>query len=180
MVHLIVAMTPKGVIGKDGTLPWHIPEDLKHFKRLTSGSQVVMGRKTFDSLNMPKGLPNRQNFVVSRNAPKVRGYDPEVTYRTSVEDALLSASLCSQSPNTFIIGGATIYEHALKNNLVDEMHISFVKEQYDGDTNFPDFDKTQWEEIEHVDMGDFIYIKFKFLGETNKDYMNLKKLVDNP
>lgn len=173
MVHLIVAMTPKGVIGKDGTLPWHLPSDLKHFKEVTNGHSVIMGRKTFDSLKMPKGLPNRRNIVISRNAPHVYGYDSDVTYRTSLEDALKLTSVLSSSPDTFIIGGASIYKEVLEQNMVDVMHISFVKEQYDGDTYFPEFDKTQWEEIEHVDKGEFVYIKFKFLGEINRDYLEL-------
>lgn len=176
MVHLIVAMTPNGVIGKNGTLPWHIPSDLKHFKELTSHSDVIMGRKTFDSLKMPNGLPNRRNHVVSRIQPSAFDSGSNVRWAVSVEDALFSASLGSESPNTFIIGGATIYEHALANDLVDFMHISFIKGDYDGDTKFPEFDKNQWDIVGDVDKGDFIYVTYKFLGETNKNYMNLEKV----
>ncbi len=176
MVHLIVAMTPNGVIGKNGTLPWHIPSDLKHFKELTSHSNVIMGRKTFDSLNMPNGLPNRRNYVVSRAQPSASDTGPNVQWVGSVEDALLSASLRTESPNIFIIGGATIYEHALTNDLVDYMHISFVKGDYDGDTKFPEFDKERWDIVCDSYKGDFIYVTYKFLGETNRNYMNLEKV----
>lgn len=158
MVHLIVAMTPKGVIGKDGDLPWHIPSDLKHFKKLTGGQTVVMGRKTFESLKMSKGLPNRINYVVTRdtNLPE----DTEtVKWGNSLEDLLSKAR--ARSIVAFIIGGATIYDYALKNDLVDTMHISFVKDQYDGDTFFPEYDKTQWKEVDHIDMGEFVYVEFK-------------------
>lgn len=176
MIHLIVAMTTKGIIGKNGTLPWHIPDDLKHFRHLTKGSNVVMGRKTFDSLKMPNGLPNRRNFVVSRNKPC--GYTSQVSYHKSIEFALLDASFSSDALNTFIIGGATIYDYALKNNFVDMMHISFIKEQYDGDTKFPEFDKSQWNEIKHVDMGEFSYVQFKYIGELNRSYVDLNSKVN--
>lgn len=176
MVHLIVAMTPKGVIGKNGTLPWHIPSDLKHFKELTSHSNVIMGRKTFDSLNMPNGLPNRRNHVVSRKQPSTSESGSNVRWAFSVEEALLFSSLRSESPDTFIIGGAAIYEYALTHDLVDFMHISFVKGEYDGDTKFPEFDKKQWDIVGDIDKGDFIYVTYKFLGETNRNYMNLEKV----
>lgn len=159
MVHLIVAMTPGGIIGKNGTLPWHIPSDLKHFKTITSNSTVIMGRKTFDSLNMLNGLPNRQNFVITRTPIQT---DNDVRYYGSLVQGISMAQLSESQINKsiFIIGGASIYKEALDKDLVDCMHISFVKNRYDGDTMFPNFDKTLWEEHDHIDMGEFIYVKY--------------------
>lgn len=160
MVNLIVAMTPEGVIGKDGTLPWHISDDLKHFKAITQSCGVIMGRKTFDSLNMPNGLPKRYNTVISRTPHEGTSIMDQLSWATSLEDAIERTKLSLAYKDVFIIGGATIYKEALDKDLVDCMHISFVKEQYEGDTKFPEFDKQLWDEVEHVDKGEFIYIKY--------------------
>jgi dihydrofolate reductase len=126
----IVGMTPERVIGKDGGLPWHLPEDLKLFKRHTTGHPIVMGRKTWDSIGLP--LPNRQSIVLTRDTDwSAEG--AEVIH--SPED-LQSIQLIE--PEVFIIGGAQVYELFMPQ--LDEILISHVYESYEGDTCFPSFE----------------------------------------
>ncbi len=124
----IVAMTPERVIGKNGTLPWHLPQDLAFFKRTTSGHPIVMGRKTYDSIGRP--LPKRRNIVVTR--------DPE-WLADGVETIHSPAELSALDldGDVFIIGGSGIYETFLPQ--LDELLVSHVHEAYPGDTRFPEF-----------------------------------------
>lgn len=126
----IVAMTAQRVIGKDGTLPWHLPDDLTFFKQTTSGHAIVMGRKTFDSIGRP--LPKRQNIVLTRD----RSWShPGVT--VIHEPSALSKVL--EMPGTiYIIGGAEIYQAFLPQ--MDALLITHVKEEHPGDTCFPAFE----------------------------------------
>lgn len=127
---LIVAMTPAGVIGKDGKIPWHLPEDLKRFKRLTTGHAILMGRKTHESIG--KALPNRRNIVLSRRpyAASLEGLvEPAapvspgmLEWQTTIERALTSAYQTDDSP--FVIGGAEIYALALP--LATKLEITYV------------------------------------------------------
>ena len=126
----IVAMTPERVIGRDNRLPWHLPEDLRFFKRATSGHPVVMGRKTFDSIGKP--LPARQNIVLTRDhAWSTEGVEV-------IHDPDELASLQLEEPNVFIMGGAEIYSLFLP--LLDELLISWVHGNHRGDTIFPEFE----------------------------------------
>ena len=127
-------MTKERVIGKKNALPWYIPEDLKNFKRLTTGNTIIMGRKTFDSIGRP--LPNRKNVVISRSMEKVEGVD----VCKSVEEGLQKAE--SYGKDIFIIGGATIYQQTLP--LAEKMYISHVIKDYDGDIYFTEFNKEEW------------------------------------
>ncbi len=144
-VNIIAALTEDRVIGIDNALPWRIPEDLKNFKRLTSGNTVVMGRKTFESIGKP--LPDRNNIVISRSLNSVEG----AVVCSSFEEALEKAK--SFNVDVFIIGGASIYELALP--LADKMFLSFVKGQYEGDTFFPVFDESDWIVDSREDYGEF-------------------------
>ncbi|NWK54646.1 dihydrofolate reductase [Verrucomicrobiaceae bacterium N1E253] len=126
----IVAMTPDRIIGKDGTLPWHLPEDLKLFKRHTTGNPIVMGRKTWDSIGKP--LPKRQNIVITRD-PDWSADGAEVIH--SPKD-LEKLELITDK--VFIIGGAQIYSLFLPQ--LDEILVSHVHENYPGDTRFPEFE----------------------------------------
>ncbi len=122
---LIVAMTPAGVIGKDGKIPWHVSEDMKRFKRLTTGHAIIMGRKTYDSIGKP--LPNRTNIVVTRGDPIVVLADvtvnsPPLVVRSSMEDALDTAY--KVDPEPFVIGGAEIYALALP--LATKLEVTYV------------------------------------------------------
>lgn len=126
----IVAMTPDRVIGRNGTLPWHLPEDLAFFKRTTSGHPIVMGRKTYESIGRP--LPKRRNIVLTRDgawsAPGV-----EVIHTPEQLDGLHDLPPC-----VFIIGGAEIYAAFLPR--LDALLVSHVRERHEGDTRFPEFE----------------------------------------
>ena len=135
-------MTPERIIGKDNDLPWRLPEDLKMFKRTTSGHPIVMGRKTWDSLGKYKPLPNRQNIVISRDE----------TWQDEGADVIHSPedlkTMTLQDEHVFIIGGAQIYSLFLP--VLDELIVSYVYEKHEGDTQFPDFSEyfTDYEVME--------------------------------
>ncbi len=139
MISLIVAIDENRAIGKDGDLLCYLPADLKHFKNITTGHTVVMGRKTFDSL--PKGaLPNRVNIVISRSE---RNY-PDTIYASSLEEALEKAP---KDREVFIIGGASIYNVAI--DFADRIYLTKIKNSFaDADTFFPAWDEAEWNVIE--------------------------------
>lgn len=137
-LHLIFARARNGVIGRNGTLPWHLPEDLAHFKRTTLGCPVVMGRKTWESLP-PKfrPLPGRRNIVVTRNPD----WQAEGAVRaTSIAQAM---ALCEPAPDVWVIGGAEIYRAALP--LAASAVVTEIDADHDGDAFAPAFDTT-WTE----------------------------------
>jgi dihydrofolate reductase len=135
---LIAAVARNGVIGRDNRLPWHLPADLKHFKALTTGHAVIMGRKTWESLPEKfRPLPGRQNIVVTRNA----GYAAAgANVVTSLADAVAAAS----GGEAFVIGGAELYVAALP--LADRLQLTEIDADYEGDTWFPPRDPRQWRE----------------------------------
>ena len=136
MISLIVAMAHDRVIGKDNRMPWHLPADLQHFKAITSGHPVIMGRKTFESIG--KALPNRRNIVVSRNA-NYSAAGAELV--NSLEAAL---SLVKDQEEVFVIGGSQLFKEALP--LAQKMYITYIDMHVDGDTFFPEWDHAQWHE----------------------------------
>jgi dihydrofolate reductase len=138
-VALVVAMAQNGVIGKGGGLPWHLPDDLKYFKVVTSGKPVLMGRRTFDSIGRP--LPGRRNLVLSRAA----GAAPGVEYVRSVEQAL---ALAAGAAELCVIGGAEVYALALP--LATRIYLTRVQAVVAGDVYFPLRDFSAWRESESV------------------------------
>ena len=124
---IIAAIARNRVIGKEGQLPWHIPEDLKRFKQLTSGHTVLMGRKTFDALGQP--LPNRRNIVLS-SAP-VKGVE---SCRT-IPEALKKLE---NEGLVFVLGGGQIYSQLLEQ--VDYLYLTVIEKDYEGDTVFPEYE----------------------------------------
>ncbi|HLC20143.1 MAG TPA: dihydrofolate reductase [Candidatus Nanoarchaeia archaeon] len=152
---IIAAMTKnKHVIGKDNWLPWDIPEELKHFRTITQGSTVIMGRKTYDSIKRP--MPNRHNIVVSRTVTTI----PGVEVCPTLDIALKRAE--EHKKTIFIIGGSQIFAEALSKGYVDKMYLSFVTKEYDGDTYFPEFNESDWtiEKREVHDEFEFVvYVK---------------------
>lgn len=134
---LIVAVARNRVIGKDGGLPWRIPEDLKHFKKTTLGHAIIMGRRTFESIGRP--LPGRRSIVVSRE-PEARFEGCEAAH--SFGDALALARETDDRP--FVIGGASLYEEALPS--ATEIHLTRIDRDIDGDT-FLHLDLTDFEEV---------------------------------
>jgi dihydrofolate reductase len=140
MIAIVAAVAKNGVIGKDNDLPWYLSADLRHFKELTSGRTVIMGRKTFDSIveRLGKPLPNRTNVVVSRSLQQIDN-------NVAVYDNLTSA--VSKEPDSFIIGGAQIYNAALSDDVVDYLYITEVQAHIEGDTFFPEINLKDWEEV---------------------------------
>jgi len=163
-INLIAAMAENRVIGKDGKLPWHLPDEMKHFIRLTTGHTVVMGRKTFESIGS-KPLPNRRNIVLTRD----QDYSSAgVEIAHSAQDAIAltttpppeitqaspAYSTNPQPPAThhhlFICGGEQAYEDALP--MADHLYLTTVHASFEGDAFFPEFDLTVWrleDEIRH-------------------------------
>ncbi len=140
---LIVAISQNGCIGINNKLPWYLPEDLKYFRRLTTGNIVIMGRKTFESIGKP--LPNRQNIVISRNTNFAA---ESIKTVSSIEQALHVANSMadiSGIEEAFIMGGAQIYEQSLP--LAQRLYITEVKKTVTGDAFFPSIDLAQWQEI---------------------------------
>ena len=137
-VYLVAAVAANRVIGANGQLPWHLPEDLKHFKMLTLGHPVIMGRRTWESLGKP--LPDRENIVVTRKA----GYDaPGAAVANSMEAAL---ALCAGEPVAFVIGGHQIFLAALP--FAAGLVMTEIYRDYEGDTWFPDHDRSRWRETQ--------------------------------
>ena len=135
-ITIIVAKSNNGIIGKDGDLPWRLPQDLKRFKRLTTGNVVVMGRKTYDSIGRP--LPNRKNIVISRNTSlKIEGVE--------IEHDLIDVLKRNQGENVYVIGGGQIYADSLP--LTEKLEITEVDVELIGDTSFPEIDSSHWKEI---------------------------------
>ena len=121
---LIVAVARNGIIGRDGALPWHLPEDLEHFKRTTRGHAIIMGRKTHESIGRP--LPDRRNIVVTGSGG---GFDGCET-ASSLEEAVALARQTDDLP--FVIGGARLYDEALP--LATEIYLTEIAEDFEGDT----------------------------------------------
>ena len=138
---IIVAMSSNRVIGVNNTLPWHLSEDLKHFKFLTVGHTIIMGRKTYDSIG--QALPNRRNIVISRNI-EISCEGAEVVH--SIENAF---SISKNDGEVFVIGGSNIYEQAL--HLVDHLYITEIKKSFLGDAFFPEINKSIWVETSRED-----------------------------
>ncbi len=143
---LICAMDENMVIGRNNRLPWHLPEDLKYFKRTTMGKCIIMGRKTYESIGRP--LPGRTNIIVTRS----RDYDVEnARVVDSFGDAIElveNIALIDGSDEAFVIGGAELYKHALP--FVERMHLTMVHAEIQGDTYFPEFEVAEWEQVSKV------------------------------
>ncbi len=161
---LIVAMARNHVIGIDNDLPWHIPADLQRFKSLTMGNPVIMGRKTFQSIEarLKRPLPGRPNIVVSAAGFSYPGVDVFPDLETAIEEAGYE----HPDKEIMIIGGASIYEQAI--HMVDRMHLTVIHQDVRGDAKFPEFDKTEWQETGREDRdGDPAY-SFVTLERTSK------------
>ncbi|QYN33323.1 dihydrofolate reductase [Pseudonocardia sp. DSM 110487] len=139
MIGLVWAQSANGVIGRDGTLPWHLPEDLKHFRALTTGATVLMGRRTWESLPPRfRPLPGRRNVVLSRT--------PQEGVETFPD---LRQALAAVSGDVWVIGGASVYRAALP--FADRIEVTEIRELFDGDTYAPDVGRSpdsvgEWEE----------------------------------
>jgi dihydrofolate reductase len=133
---LIAAVARNGVIGGGNALPWHLPADLKHFRALTTGHAVIMGRRTWESIG--RALPGRQNIVVTRQP----GYAADgAVVQSTLDDALRAATLPEP---VFCIGGGELYALALPRAAT--LHLTEIDRDFDGDTRFPEFDRAAWRE----------------------------------
>jgi dihydrofolate reductase len=133
MIKIIVAMSKNRVIGNSNTLIWHLPEDLKRFKQLTTGNTIVMGRKTYESIGKP--LPNRRSIIITRDTDySVEGC--EVV--NSLEEALLLSN-----SDCFIIGGGEIYRQSI--DVADRIYLTLINKEFEGDTSFPEI--KDWVEV---------------------------------
>jgi dihydrofolate reductase len=134
MITLIAAVAENNALGKDNQLLWHLPDDFKRFKNVTSGHYIIMGRKTFESF--PKPLPNRTHVIITRQ----KNYTSE---NCIVVDSLQKAiAICPKGEETFIIGGGEIYSQSIE--IADKLDITRVHHIFDADTFFPEIDLNKW------------------------------------
>jgi dihydrofolate reductase len=140
IVSIVVAISENHAIGKDNKLLWHLPNDLKHFKAITSGHTIIMGRKTYESVGRP--LPNRRNIVITRQNIAIDGCE----VAGSIDGAL---ALCADEAEVFIVGGAEIYKQSMQ--LTDRIYLTIVHQEFDGDSYFPEIDSSEWRETAHED-----------------------------
>lgn len=159
MITIIAAIAQNNALGKDNDLIWHLPADLKRFKKVTSGHHILMGRNTFESIGKP--LPNRTSVIITRNN---NYFKDGCLIANSIEQAIKLVG----DNDAFIIGGAQIYKQALENNLVDKLDITIVHENFDADVFFSEIDTTIWEEINREDFKadeknkyDFSFVSYK-------------------
>ena len=152
-VYLVAAVAANGVIGANGKLPWHLPEDLRHFKSLTLGHPVIMGRRTWESLG--HALPGRENIVVTRAS----GYEaPGASVAASLDAAL---ALCAGEPTAFVIGGGELYAAALE--VADGLVLTEIRRDYPGDARFPDYDRSAWRETQRKPQTGTDGLRFDFV-----------------
>ena len=137
-VSLIVAVAKNGVIGVNNTLPWHIPEDLKRFRALTTGHHIIMGRKTYDSLG--RLLPGRTTVIVTRNP------DYQVEGAIVVHSLEEAVHACGNDNEAFLIGGAELYQEGFKR--ANKLYLTEIDAEYQGDAYFPEFNQAEWRLVE--------------------------------
>jgi dihydrofolate reductase len=161
IISLIAAMANGRVIGKDNQMPWHLPADLKHFKAVTLGKPVIMGRKTFESIGRP--LPGRQNIIISRN----KHYQADgCNVVSSLDDAL---NLVANVEEVMIIGGGFLYQQTLP--LANKLYLTFIDLSVEGDTEFPAF--------EHLALVEVSREKFKADEKNPYDYEFVEYKVES-
>lgn len=140
-ISIVVAVSENNAIGKDNQLLWHLPADLKHFKNITTGHTIIMGRKTYDSIGKP--LPNRRNIIITRQKNlHIEG----VEVVNSLDEAL---ALSKDQEEVFIIGGAEIYKQALA--VSHRIYLTRVHQEFEADAFFPELENETWKEVEKVD-----------------------------
>jgi dihydrofolate reductase len=146
-IAMIWAMASNGVIGRQNKLPWHLPNDLKYFKRLTSGKTVIMGRKTYESIGRP--LPNRINIVITRAKDFHAEGIKVVNSLPAALELAAAETLISGAEEVIVIGGAEIYKLCLP--LAERLYVTLVHADVDGDARFPEWDRQAYQEIGRED-----------------------------
>ncbi|MES2279207.1 MAG: dihydrofolate reductase [Bacteroidota bacterium] len=142
IISAVVAIAENNAIGKNNELLWRLPNDLKHFRQITTGHTVIMGRKTYDSVGKP--LPNRRNIIITRQKIAIEGCEVVA----SVDEALV---LCTGEPEVFIVGGAEIYKLAMP--VTNRIYLTIVHQEFDADAFFPSINYHEWAETEREDHG---------------------------
>lgn len=138
---IIVAVAKNGVIGVKNDLPWYLPADLKHFKKITTGHHILMGRKTYESIGKP--LPNRTTVIITRN----KDYEAAgCLVANELEQAIAMAKESGES-EAFLIGGGQLYQLAMEQQVIDKIYLTEVHTSVDGDTFFPEIMDSEWKEI---------------------------------
>lgn len=135
MINIIVAIDQNRVIGHENQLPWHLPADLRHFKNLTMGHVIIMGRKTYDSIG--KALPGRTNIIITRN-PVFKASDAKIYHNIQI-----AFQDYAQAPEIFIIGGAQLFEETF--SLTQRLYVTKIHAAFKGDTYFPAYDEKTWQ-----------------------------------
>jgi dihydrofolate reductase len=143
MITIIAAISNNNALGKNNDLIWHLPADLKRFKKITSGHHILMGRNTFESIGKP--LPNRTTIIITRNK---NYFKDGCLIASSLEDAI---ELAKKDEEVYIIGGAQIYKYAIENNLVDALDLTLVHHEFEADVFFPVIDSKIWKEVSRED-----------------------------
>ncbi len=141
MITLVVAMGLNREIGVDNQLPWHLPKDLKHFKEITSGHPIIMGRKTYESIGKP--LPNRTNIVISR---KKDWFEEGILIVGSIKEAIKFGQKIDE--DIFIIGGGNIFEQTM--DIADKLEVTEIKTNIEADTFFPKIDPKIWTKTDEI------------------------------
>ncbi len=150
LITIVAAMTKERVIGNGNGLPWHIPEEIRHYRAIIEGKIVIMGGKTYEL--MKKNLPGRNNIVISRALTSIDGID----LCTDINSALKKAA--SYGDDIFIIGGASVFEQTI--GIADRMSLSEIKKSYEGDKFFPEFSKENWTVESREDFAEFEYVVY--------------------
>lgn len=153
-INLIAAVSENKIIGKNNTLPWYISEDLKRFRKLTTGHPIIMGRKTYESIGKP--LPHRTNIVITKD-PEYQAHGVALVH--SLEEALKTASKSEGSEEVFIIGGGQIFKEAI--SIADKLYLTVIHKQIEGDIYFPDY--SAFTTIIHSEDGEEGDLKYTFL-----------------
>ncbi|KOY51012.1 dihydrofolate reductase [Polaribacter dokdonensis] len=160
MITIIAAIAKNNALGKNNDLIWHLPADLKRFKKVTTGHHILMGRNTFESIGRP--LPNRTTIIITKNENYVQ---EGCLIANSVEQAI---EMAHEDNQIFIIGGAQVYEYAMKHDFADALDITLVHHEFDADVYFPEIDPSIWERVEREDFiadeknkFDYSFIRYK-------------------
>lgn len=144
-ISIIAAVADNYVIGKNNKLPWRLPADLMHFRKMTTGHAVVMGKRTYESLPNGRPLKNRKNIVLSNI---LEGNYDRYYEATSLRDAI---DLCEKEDYLFVIGGASLFKQALDFPGIDTMYITWIHAEFEGDVYFPKFNLKEWKEVSRED-----------------------------
>lgn len=161
-ITLIAAVAANGVIGVDGGMPWHLPADLRRFKRLTMGNPVIMGRRTYESIaaELDGPLPGRMNIVLSRSDPTLHEGTVVVdSVDAAVAEARAAIELDDGAEEIFVVGGASVYEQLLPR--ADRLVLTELEAAYEGDTRFPAFDEEQWVETYRENHEAFAFVEYE-------------------